>query len=222
MADRTSADSAQQRDAADEGDADLALDPTGELWGFFVDALRAAGRPVVVGKMAATVATLSVQSVSWRQVDVARLLHGQHPGLRASAVPGRRSPVGTARRLGVPTDRHHLAEAPRRGARNVVSRTRPGRRPSAALGHPSTTPPARPHGCHHSPRATAGGPRPRSGPQDRTGSIEGHRGASTSHHRGAVGPPLGRAGLRRTYVRMPARRSGSTLGGPDQGSPQCR
>lgn len=70
VADRTSADFARQLDAASEGGADLALDPTGKLWGFFVDALRPSGRLVVVGKMAAPVATLSVQSVYWKQVDV--------------------------------------------------------------------------------------------------------------------------------------------------------
>ena len=70
VADRTSADFAEQLNAATQGGADLALDPTGKLWGFFVDALRPAGRLVVVGKMAAPVATLSVQSVYWKQVDV--------------------------------------------------------------------------------------------------------------------------------------------------------
>jgi NADPH:quinone reductase-like Zn-dependent oxidoreductase len=52
------------------GGADLALDPTGALWQPFVDALAPGGRLVVVGKMAAPAATLRVQSVYWKQVDV--------------------------------------------------------------------------------------------------------------------------------------------------------
>ena len=52
------------------GEADLAVDPTGALWNVFVDNLRPAGRLVVVGRMAASVASLSVQSVYWKQVDV--------------------------------------------------------------------------------------------------------------------------------------------------------
>lgn len=50
--------------------ADLALDPTGALWQPLVDALRPGGRLVVVGQMAAPTATLRVQSVYWKQVDV--------------------------------------------------------------------------------------------------------------------------------------------------------
>ena len=69
--DRTAADVADQlRAATGGGHADLALDPTGTLWGPFVANLRSAGRLVVVGKMAAAVATLDVQSVYWKQVDV--------------------------------------------------------------------------------------------------------------------------------------------------------
>ena len=67
---RTDADLAGQLRAATLGEADLAVDPTGALWNVFVDNLRAAGRLVVVGRMAASVASLSVQSVYWKQVDV--------------------------------------------------------------------------------------------------------------------------------------------------------
>lgn len=55
---------------ATEGGAHVALDPTGALWQGMVDALRPAGRLVVVGKMASDTATLRVQSVYWKQVDV--------------------------------------------------------------------------------------------------------------------------------------------------------
>ena len=68
--DRTATDVADQLRAATGGYADLALDPTGRLWGPFVANLRSAGRLVVVGKMAAAAATLDVQSVYWKQVDV--------------------------------------------------------------------------------------------------------------------------------------------------------
>jgi NADPH:quinone reductase-like Zn-dependent oxidoreductase len=68
--DRTAADLADQLRATTGGHADLALDPTGRLWDPFVENLRPAGRLVVVGKMAAAVATLDVQSVYWKQVDV--------------------------------------------------------------------------------------------------------------------------------------------------------
>ena len=67
--DRTSATfPSDLTDAA--GGADLALDPTGALWQPFVDALRPGGRLLVVGKMAATTASLRVQSVYWKQVDI--------------------------------------------------------------------------------------------------------------------------------------------------------
>jgi zinc-binding alcohol dehydrogenase/oxidoreductase len=52
------------------GGAHLALDPTGALWQTFVDSLRPGGRLVAVGKMAAPVGELRVQSVYWKQVDV--------------------------------------------------------------------------------------------------------------------------------------------------------
>ena len=52
------------------GGADLALDPTGALWQPFVDALKPGGRLVVVGKVAAATASVRVQSVYWKQVDV--------------------------------------------------------------------------------------------------------------------------------------------------------
>jgi NADPH:quinone reductase-like Zn-dependent oxidoreductase len=68
--DRTAGDLTDQLRASTGGRADLALDPTGRLWGPFVENLRPAGRLVVVGKMAAAVATLDVQSVYWKQVDV--------------------------------------------------------------------------------------------------------------------------------------------------------
>ena len=68
--DRTHADLAGQLRDATAGGADLAVDPTGTLWHAFVDNLRAAGRLVVLGKMAASVASVDVQSVYWKQVDI--------------------------------------------------------------------------------------------------------------------------------------------------------
>ncbi len=59
-----------RRLAETAGGADLAVDPTAALWQPFVDALRPGGRLVVVGQMAAPSATLRVQSVYWKQVDV--------------------------------------------------------------------------------------------------------------------------------------------------------
>ena len=67
---RTDADLADQLRAATGGHADLALDPTGGSGARSSTNLRAAGRLVVVGKMAAAAATLDVQSVYWKQVDV--------------------------------------------------------------------------------------------------------------------------------------------------------
>jgi NADPH:quinone reductase-like Zn-dependent oxidoreductase len=67
---RSDTDLAEQLRAATSGGADLAVDPTGALWSVFAEGLRAAGRLVVVGKMAASVASLDVQSVYWRQIDV--------------------------------------------------------------------------------------------------------------------------------------------------------
>lgn len=67
---RTDAHLAGRLRAATLGGADLAVDPTGALWSVFVDNLRPAGRLVVVGKMAAPLATLDVQSIYWKQVDV--------------------------------------------------------------------------------------------------------------------------------------------------------
>lgn len=68
--DRTSARFVEELKEATRGGADLALDPTGALWQAMVDALRPAGRLVVVGKMASDTGTLRVQSVYWKQVDV--------------------------------------------------------------------------------------------------------------------------------------------------------
>ena len=56
--------------AAAAAGADLALDPTGVLWQPFLDVLRPGGRLVVVGKMAAPTASVRVQSVYWKQVDI--------------------------------------------------------------------------------------------------------------------------------------------------------
>lgn len=70
VADRTSPGFANELAVATGGGADLALDPTGMLWQPFVDALKPAGRLVVVGRMATPVGELRVQSVYWKQVDV--------------------------------------------------------------------------------------------------------------------------------------------------------
>ena len=52
------------------GPADLALDPTGALWQPMAQALRPAGRLVVVGKMATDTGSLNVQTLYWKQLDV--------------------------------------------------------------------------------------------------------------------------------------------------------
>lgn len=70
VVDRTSSTSAADLWRATDGQAHLALDPTGALWQTFADVLRPAGRLVVVGKMAAPVGRLRAQSVYWKQLDV--------------------------------------------------------------------------------------------------------------------------------------------------------
>jgi NADPH:quinone reductase-like Zn-dependent oxidoreductase len=50
--------------------ADVALDPTGALWQPLAEALRPAGRLVVVGKAATDVGTLRVQILYWKQLDL--------------------------------------------------------------------------------------------------------------------------------------------------------
>ena len=56
--------------AATDGRADLALDPTGALWQPILQSLRPGGRLAVVGRMAAETASLRVQTVYWKQVDI--------------------------------------------------------------------------------------------------------------------------------------------------------
>ena len=68
--DRTSSTFGDDLSRATDGRADLALDPTGVLWQRFADVLRPAGRLVVVGKVAAPVGALRVQSVYWKQLDI--------------------------------------------------------------------------------------------------------------------------------------------------------
>jgi zinc-binding alcohol dehydrogenase/oxidoreductase len=70
VVDRREADLADRLRAVAPAGADLALDPTGALWQPLADALRPGGRLVVVGKMAADVGELRVQSVYWKQLDV--------------------------------------------------------------------------------------------------------------------------------------------------------
>lgn len=67
---RTDEDLAGGLVEATGGRADLALDPTGSLWQPMLQALRPGGRLVAVGKMAADVATVRVQTVYWKQVDI--------------------------------------------------------------------------------------------------------------------------------------------------------
>lgn len=55
---------------ATDGGADLALDPTGALWQPLLQATRPGGRLVAVGKMASDTATVRVQTVYWKQVDI--------------------------------------------------------------------------------------------------------------------------------------------------------
>lgn len=52
------------------GRAELALDPTGALWQPLADALAPGGRLVTVGRLAADLATVRVQSVYWKQLDL--------------------------------------------------------------------------------------------------------------------------------------------------------
>ena len=68
--DRSRGNLAAQILAHTDGGADLALDPTGALWQTFVDSLRPGGRLVSVGKIAAEIGDLRVQSVYWKQIDL--------------------------------------------------------------------------------------------------------------------------------------------------------
>lgn len=52
------------------GGADLALDPTGAMWQPLLQAVRPGGRLVAVGKVASETATVRVQTVYWKQVDI--------------------------------------------------------------------------------------------------------------------------------------------------------
>ncbi len=67
---RNGADFGRDLAAATAGGADLALDPTGALWQPLVQAVRPGGRLVAVGKMASESATVRVQTVYWKQVDI--------------------------------------------------------------------------------------------------------------------------------------------------------
>ena len=67
---RDSDDFADQLAAATDGRADLSLDPTGALWQPFLAATRPGGRLVALGQMASAQATVRVQTVYWRQVDI--------------------------------------------------------------------------------------------------------------------------------------------------------
>jgi zinc-binding alcohol dehydrogenase/oxidoreductase len=55
---------------ATRGGADLALDPTGAMWQPLLQGVRPGGRLVAVGKMASDTATVRVQTVYWKQVDI--------------------------------------------------------------------------------------------------------------------------------------------------------
>jgi NADPH:quinone reductase-like Zn-dependent oxidoreductase len=67
---RTGDDFAERLHAATGGRADLSLDPTGALWQPLLAATRPGGRLVAVGQMASPQATVRVQTVYWRQVDI--------------------------------------------------------------------------------------------------------------------------------------------------------
>jgi zinc-binding alcohol dehydrogenase/oxidoreductase len=67
---RTSDDLARDLATATGGEADLGLDPTGALWQPILQSVRAGGRLVVVGRMAAETASVKVQTVYWKQVDI--------------------------------------------------------------------------------------------------------------------------------------------------------
>lgn len=67
---RTEPHFTEQLVEATTGSADLALDPTGSLWQPFLQSLRPGGRLVAVGKLAADAATVRVQTVYWKQVDI--------------------------------------------------------------------------------------------------------------------------------------------------------
>ena len=106
--DRTSATfPSDLTDAA--GGADLALDPTGVLWQSFVDALRPGGRLVVVGKMGATTASLRVQSVYWKQVDILGTSMGSPRDFAALLEHSRRQRWAPLVDSHLPARRHQLA-----------------------------------------------------------------------------------------------------------------
>lgn len=67
---RTSDDLTRDLMRATGGQADLGLDPTGALWQPILQSLRAGGRLAVVGRMAAETASVKVQTVYWKQVDI--------------------------------------------------------------------------------------------------------------------------------------------------------
>lgn len=67
---RTGPAFAEELARATGGRADLALDPTGALWGPLLGALRPGGRLVTVGRMASDTATVPVRTVFWKQVDI--------------------------------------------------------------------------------------------------------------------------------------------------------
>lgn len=69
--DRSSEDIADRlRELTDGVGTDLSLDPTGSLWQRFVDGARPGGRIVAVGKAVSDVASVRVQSLYWKQVDL--------------------------------------------------------------------------------------------------------------------------------------------------------
>jgi zinc-binding alcohol dehydrogenase/oxidoreductase len=67
---RTSPDFVDELIRATGGSADLALDPTGALWQPLLQAVRPGGRLVAVGKIATETATVRVQTIYWKQVDI--------------------------------------------------------------------------------------------------------------------------------------------------------
>ncbi|MGH3332767.1 MAG: zinc-binding dehydrogenase [Nocardioidaceae bacterium] len=67
---RTDPDFARNLADATAGGADLALDPTGAMWQPLLQAVRPGGRLVAVGKLAAENATVRVQTIYWKQVDI--------------------------------------------------------------------------------------------------------------------------------------------------------
>jgi zinc-binding alcohol dehydrogenase/oxidoreductase len=136
---RTSDDLTRDLVRATDGQADLGLDPTGALWQPILRSVKAGGRLVVVGRMAAETATLEVQTVYWKQVDILGSSMGSPADFAALL-----DHVSTARWKPLVDSEHPLEDiaaayarldAPDRVGKVVVDLRAPGT-PSASPGAP--------------------------------------------------------------------------------------